>query len=334
MAELIYSKFGGTICRQGSGYYVRFRDEQYGNRFYKSFLLKDFKNLDVAKEAAEEYQQVTSDFNGLSIQIWPSDLPEKVKEWCAAFIDGDGSIGVYGLKGKSQYPRVCAGQAQANGKIPEVLLFLQRCYGGDFTSRLFSRDDPRRTLYEWYIGGPNALVAIYDVAKHAILKKHQAQLIIDFVKRHNSTDCRLIRPELDKLHSLKSYQATEIDATAITSAKCGGLFNAEGCITIRSDSALGICFAQKSSPEYLNAINNFYEMKGKVQDDALLIFCGQNAENVLVDILPYLMGPKRVQAELAIEARQVTKIYYTKRTPAQLSRLAEIRQQVTALKHI
>lgn len=327
--EPLYIHFIGSIEHQGVSYCVRFRTGNQNLAPYKSFSKRQYGSLTEAYKAALEHQQVTSDSMGLSTWIYPSELQLDFKQWFAAFIDGDGTIGLCDKK----YPTISAAQSQENG-IPEILKIIQSKYGG-WIRKKKRMSDKHRIAYEWCLVGAPALVAIYDVAQCGHLKKSQAQQIINHVKKTNSLNCSSLFKEQEKLHSLEWYQTQIINKCDITLPTVAGLFSAEGCILIQGMSSLILDIAQKSSPNYLRAINFIFHNVGSIERDQELIFFGQHAANVMEQILPYVIGPKRKQILLALEAHKLGSIGDIHRRPESLrNRLRDIREQITALKYI
>jgi len=288
MTEPLYFHFGGSIrsVAYGNAYNVIFNGQKG-----RTFNFDEYGGIERAKEAAIIYQQMTSDILGRSTWIFPSIYSYSIKQWVSTFIDGDGNIGV-----RNGYPHIGASQSQ-NSEVPVIFIFLQKLYGGQIRKKKKIAEHHRQA-YEWNASCGPALVAINDVAEHGFLKRDIARVIIDYVRRHNTLKCSDIAQQVKAMHGLAYYLSVPIDAARMTSAHCGGLFCAEGCAFIQMKSSPVIDFCQKSSPAYLQAINKFYGNTGSIGKNSNLRFFGKNAERVMKDILPFLMGPKRDQVQL------------------------------------
>jgi hypothetical protein len=119
----------------------------------------------------------------------------------------------------------------------------------------------------------------------------------------------------------------------MTSANVGGLFSAEGCAYIIHNSLPMVTFAQVSSVRYLEAINTYYSGIGRLRK-GVLHFAGQHAVHVINDMIPYVVGSKKDQCLLLLQARGLQLHFGKVKTDKQKSMLKKIQDECTRLKKI
>jgi len=87
---------------------------------------------------------------------------------------------------------------------------------------------------------------------------------------------------LKQMKVLSAYQARPIDESRLNAAYAGGLFDAEGCVSIaRHDHAVHVKIAQRASSNLLRAISHVvFNGRGRVNTEALT-FCVVDTSHVL-----------------------------------------------------
>lgn len=197
---------------------------------------------------AEAHRMTESDLHGLTIRR--KHPPQRVKEYIAGFIDGDGCFGVEQKTGQS---RVSVYQSQEAG-IPKVLLFIQSWYGGSIIKPR-RRAATRRLSHSLEIRGPWAVWLMRDFLEVGILKREQAAEILRMraMSRGERSSTAKDIQRSKKLTTKQSVQLTPTDQR-LTWPYITGLFDAEGCVEFRGSPY--ICISQLSNFSILECIRH------------------------------------------------------------------------------
>lgn len=95
--------------------------------------------------------------------------------WAAGFIDGEGSLSLSRSKSQSS-PAVKIEACQIN---PKPLEDLQKLFGGKV---YYWKANNGRKICEWTIQGYNAFLTAQKIYPYLVVKKQEADLLIDYMK--------------------------------------------------------------------------------------------------------------------------------------------------------
>jgi len=110
------------------------------------------------------------------------------------------------------------------------------------------------------------------------------------------------RDACERLALLKSqYDEIVVDASRLTAAYLGGLFDAEGCARIGGHDCIRLQITQSSSPPLLGAI--LEQWPGGSIDNGAVAYCGAKGDALLADLLEHSLG-KLDQLHILAQHRQ------------------------------
>jgi len=114
-------------------------------------------------------------------------LPETDKAYIAAFLDGEGTIGMRrtrrpgGRSGLSYEPYVSAGNTN-----PTVIAWLHAIFGGALRQRRMGMGGNRKpVLYQWDVKSRSAVVVCEAVQPYLRMKHRQAEILCQLSQRHS-----------------------------------------------------------------------------------------------------------------------------------------------------
>jgi len=99
-------------------------------------------------------------------------------QWIAGFFDGEGTICAYFSKNQTHI------HVSFTQKDPKILALISLKYGGGTLSS--KKGSSKATCWSLNFGGTSCLPVLYDIKDHAVVKRRQVELGIEF--------CRLIGP--------------------------------------------------------------------------------------------------------------------------------------------
>lgn len=223
----------------------------------------------------------------------------------AGFIDGDGYVHMKESKGSIRYG-IFIGQCRTN--ILQVLHY--HFYGHIYKINDETRNEIDENMY--YL--PNNIRTIYTIRQNSYYSKYLIEYIEDFIiLKHNQIKCIYealqIKDEIkdhtikEKMIELKNkcqqYNQREIkidyDFTRLNDAYIAGLFDAEGCVTIKHKGIrefrlkIGIC--QKNHPMLLEKLIEYFGY-GIIDRYCYIIFIKDDIANFLERVLPFIIVKK------------------------------------------
>lgn len=261
----------------------------------KFFSISEYEN---PKEVAEEYRREQSTLQGLTLR--KTQVPRRAMEYIAGVIDGDGcfpasrrgfNVGIY--------------QSQDTG-TPDMLLFVQKWYGGSIKSARRDALAKRRTEHNLRIHGPRCVWLIRDYIANGILKKNQAENCLRMLSVKKLARTEMIG-KITSAKRMEEYQKLKFDIgdQRFTWAYIAGLFDAEGCV--RYEDTPRMTIAQLSNKSILECIKNKIGGKGTLTDGMLRLY-GDDAIKLIRSILPYSIGKAcQMKFVLLIHALHSTK---------------------------
>jgi len=273
-----------------------------------SFKIKDYGTLEHATIVATAARDWYSDRRG-----WTKP-PLKVngrtisfRRHFAGFFDGDGTICVSPGNGL----RIGISQSSADDNCPSIFIILKREYGGNIIeckARNIEFKETRKKAYEWVLTGQLAVQALRDISDYGIIKKPQADVVLDFLKQNkakmNSIQLRLGKKRVVKqlqklLTTLKNeHHLIKIDKTRLVDEYLAGLADAEGCAELTGLSGKTtyerFSIAQASCPDLLQAIMSKFPDGAHIANNITVIWSGPRAAPIMRRFLPYLIV-KRTQ---------------------------------------
>lgn len=105
-------------------------------------------------------------------------------QYLAGFFDGEGNLRLYsGFSKKS--PTSMRAEIAITNNNREILVMIQAQYGG----KILERQNTHRTIYRLYwsnLDGIKGLLKI--ITPYLVVKRRHAELLLEYVSRHNSTD--------------------------------------------------------------------------------------------------------------------------------------------------
>lgn len=199
---------------------------------------------------------------------------EDFKKYLAGFIDGDGSIFVSESKNSCS---LCVSFIQS---IQEFVEFVNDNYSNK--GRIYSDSRKDRTCYTVRFCGENTREILEDVKDYIIIKKPQCLKALEFLDCKSVEEKLKISKELKVLNKDKTYEKEY----NLTPQYLAGLFDAEGCITMKTDFSLRVKLTQKCDIKILEEINKKYT-NNTVIDNYACIFWGINSKKLFDDIREY-----------------------------------------------
>lgn len=101
--------------------------------------------------------------------------------WFAGFLDADGSFMISvqrSVKDRRLRSTVCGVHVSQADPRAWVLHDIRKKYGGCITSHGVKKENHRQA-YRWSVTGPGAVIVCQDVLPFLVLKRRQAQIIIE-----------------------------------------------------------------------------------------------------------------------------------------------------------
>lgn len=217
----------------------------------------------------------------LQKQIPASDI-----EYISAMFDGDGSVGVYKTR-----LRVAFYQSSNTG-IPDVLLFIQKRFGGRLHSS--KRRKSHKIEHSLKFTGERSQALLTHLGAHSILKRDQILEAVKFCELIHVKDTSKQRDEIaQKLKSLKQQDVlkeVDISVDKLTPAYMAGIFDAEGCIQLTSGS-IRLQITQFNCPRFLEALVNKYQC-GDIQEQGQFRVYAVHAFRIIEQLLPFSIVKK------------------------------------------
>jgi hypothetical protein len=287
------TEYGGTIRLDNSAYRVQFLLCAKSTKTKtKSFSIK----TPNAYTAAVNFKHTESDRLGYS-RVRPATFPElnkiipdDIKQFISGFLDGDGTIGIYGHK---IYIRFM--QSKESG-VPPILTFIQERYGGGLHAFSTKRNANTRRKHHLTVAGSHAIILLQDLSKYAILKSDQASHALQYYQCKNKEQRILLTEKIKQCK--KDYASVPIDSSRITNAYIAGLFDAEGYVGFCGNSAR-LEIAQKQCIPLLEAVATFINLPYYMKQKALN-YCAISAYSVIRMIHHWLIM-KKSQTTLMLE---------------------------------
>lgn len=129
-------------------------------------------------------------------------------DYWAGFIDGEGTIGIHlstrldrGHRRNAEYvPQSSACQSSKGGFLIE---YLYSKWGGTIYKRNKNRPNWQDSI-EWTVRGPKCKAFLEEITPHLILKKRQAELVLEFFGLHGERGQDALYPKV-KLQQMEIY---------------------------------------------------------------------------------------------------------------------------------
>ncbi len=103
-------------------------------------------------------------------------------EYLAGFIDGEGNMRLYSGFSK-QSPTSLRAEVAITNTNRNILDLIQIEYGG----KILKRSNKLRPIYRLYWSSLDAIKPLLDIiSPYLILKRHHAELLLEYLGRHNS----------------------------------------------------------------------------------------------------------------------------------------------------
>ena len=186
--------------------------------------------------------------------------PKLIPEYMAGLLDGDGCIELVQMtsgrsSGKSGLIRVSLCQCD-----PVAIVLLCKMFGGTLEYKV--QKGEKRTQYHWSMTGPKAIHLLNSVTPFLILKKHRAEIILDYWNTRiqgDITNQQAVAFFERMNEAQKTLRFEEEDRDRLTNAYLAGLFDAEGCVDVQTGSetrseSFCMTLTQRAKPEILHAI--------------------------------------------------------------------------------
>src|SRR5579872_794684 len=195
----------GSINIENNAYRVKLLAN--GKVLSKTFSWNGDKELALQK--AKQYRRERSTALGLNVVCKWKNISDEKRAYFAGFLDGDGTIS-WTCKNMC----VSAAQSSNTNQPPDILIQFQEIYGGNI--HLSSGSNCKKSPYQCIIYGRKALQILKDIAKFGILKRDQAQLVLDtyfaddddaFKRSIPKQLTDEIKEKLKKAKQLASYQS-------------------------------------------------------------------------------------------------------------------------------
>jgi hypothetical protein len=252
-ASILYREYFGSTSHRTKDSVTAITTSHSGGRISKTFNWSKFGGVVNAKEAAEKYRKLMSDNYDLTLTIYRHYFASHIKELTAGFFDGDGCIDVH--------CSIRVRFTQAGIVIPGITLFFQSLYGGVIET-IKRKSATTRDAYNLTISGVAALPLLDILREKSIVKREQACLGIEFTLSKDTMYREYCKKRIKDLK--KEYHLITIDKTRLTNAYIAGLFDAEGCVSYAKQITIYCTLAQKSSLHLLHAINERWNLTGRV----------------------------------------------------------------------
>jgi len=258
------------------------------------------------------------------------------KQIIAGFFDGDGS---FDIQTNGAF-RLKISQSQEHG-VPEIFnLFAKYFPNGNISNPEAKRKQTHRFSYNWVCCGQYAMKLMQIIQEYAVIKAPQAAYILRSITKHKS----FVNSDVyEHVPIMKTQYATvNVDVQKITIPYISGLFMAEGCVRVAGKTGVDLKISQTGCPNLLKNINdvlgNCGTMKTSRRQNGVtgydLRFLGEAAVTLINKMLPYLLGPKKMQCVYILKLRKFTNIDYRQRTHDMQAEIEECQNQIKRLKRI
>lgn len=229
------------------------------------------------------------------------------KEYLAGFIDGDGSISCADL-----YPNYIKIEISQCDFLP--IFLIQKKFGGNIQITEAKNEESRKQYKLSYLNN-NAITLIEFIKDSLFLKNKQAILSLDNIATfRNRSNKEILNNNSKEIKELNSTHTSRIISGEMNWEYIAGLFDAEGCITIKK---MCLSITQKNSNSLLNKICEFIGC-GKVSNDRFLIYSRKgilyflnNTNRYLIVkkqspyVFNYLIGNEKYEKTLDIYRRKI-----------------------------
>lgn len=214
---------------------------------------------------------------------------QEFAEYLAGFIDGDGSIYVSNSKSSCS---LCIGICQ---NIINFIEYINNFFEGK--GKIYEDKRKERIAYTIRFCGENTRPILELIKDCLIIKKPQCDLALQFLSLTDYYPKFEVGQKIKELNKNKNEYSKNYNL--LTKNYLAGLFDAEGCITMKSDFSLRTKLTQKSDIQILHEINKRYNNKTKL-DNYACIFWGEKCESFLKEIYPKSII-KKEQIKIALD---------------------------------
>jgi hypothetical protein len=271
------------------------------------------KAFDAAHQHRNEYAAKFGLVQTVRLRLRTVD----VRSYFAGFFDGDGCISVSPGTGFCLDTHQSAPYGQTTA--PRVLEELQRYYGGTIYACHQTEEEKKtkKPMWMWTVPGQLARRAVQDVAAYGIIKRPQAQLVLEHFAHVPKDNAQLkfnrrtvndLKDQITEMKSLEQYGKVPIDPARLTVPYIAGLADAEGCLSLGSTTSTRtqemLEIAQFSCPPLLEAIKAKYSEQAYIRRayDAhwTVQWRGTGANRMLTVLRPHLIV-KRDQADHVLQ---------------------------------
>jgi hypothetical protein len=288
--------YGGTVYWTGVSWCAQVPGPS-DDRITKTFNPNSFGNdKNAAKNAAEKWRRGFSDDMGLTKWIKipfaaKGPVNTNIQRHIAGMFDGDGTVVA------DQNGIITVAFSQNGNQMPDILLHIQRYYGGSIVSHKVKNRPTSRTQHNliWY--NEKTTFILGCLQKHCILKRVQ----VDFAIKHMTDPTESGDQVYRTLQWMKNhYGMVDLDVSRINEAWLSGFVDAEGTVAVQK-SAIKLAVAQKSCTRLLDAINKHFFPCGNVGHGSLYVW-STSAKRIIGLIYPYSIVKKK-QYDNVLKAR-------------------------------
>ena len=222
---------------------------------------------------------------------------EEHLQYLTGFFDGDGCATA------GQSPWSCALAVWQSYDNAEILLLFQAAFGGGIYAGGFKGVGLAKPGLQWKVYGSRAKLAARQLLTGSSTKKRQLELIANWPE-----DISIAKQKAGQLRRFKEWDSA-VDFKCNWSY-CAGFFDADGCLTLRTNGSIILAFCQKF-PTVLDHIARFLtQMDGvtpricRVRDSLFSLRVEKKTESKLLlqRMLAAGLFKKAPQAQLALNA--------------------------------
>jgi hypothetical protein len=283
--------------------YIEVIVQHEGKRYEKRFKLSKTSEKEARRKAQEWLEQKNDELK-LSHD---SDLPpsgtnhisESIKQHIAGFFDGDGSL-TYVTNGL-----VMAFTQSMNSNCPPTLKHVQSIYGGNISTYYSTNAKMKKPRYTLRITKTEQHYDLLrDLELYCIVKRPQVSEALQYYKVRRAGGVYELKTLKRKITKMKKEYATiPIDTVKITPAYVSGLFDAEGCVNLRTSGDLRVELSQNACPRILYAIRDRYGAGYVDKRETRVTFSTNTSVSFMQSILPYSIR-KREELKVALKYQQ------------------------------